>query len=534
MIKNTYISLDTLSSLRNDAVNSIKYTLLLDYHLPNVNNMDNLIPTIMKGCHECCRGLFQNDTPINFNFFGLPSSSKPSGENDRLSFLDTYSGSIDNKKISSREEVGFPTMILDHCILSCYHAVLTDLLHKEMVTSYQISNGLKKEGIYSLYLKNRLDFTAQDSSKTSEKSILKKSGNNSYNCSKAAEFTKSVQTHFKALPHLKFLFVDNSNPTSNKYFLQFSWLLYQVCNINAHKWKIFSSSVTKENKEMVLQNFENLSREISPKFNDSHPISSEEIFFKHFDIPTDGLYSYYIKERVFNFNLVYSLLRNIRCIEKRISQENIFSMLSACQKLPNVFSRQYFLQYAFDKMSTEPISHLNFWHDHCLDMNKDVSPIEYGTEPETHFQSTMWIKQFSYFCNYMAEYVIPIYEWCFTNMLMEVIELNFPSEAHIKHLEKVLKALGKYMGDNYRRIIRPIEIPASQELLDIITPHEKGVMDLDYPADFLQQVLNEFCSTQRELDLNLIPLTPDFFITGGNQTRNKDHIRNFYINLLYP
>lgn len=51
MIKNHYIPLDTSSILRNDALNSIKYTLLLNYEVPDITDMDNLIPEVMKCCH---------------------------------------------------------------------------------------------------------------------------------------------------------------------------------------------------------------------------------------------------------------------------------------------------------------------------------------------------------------------------------------------------------------------------------------------------------------------------------------------------
>lgn len=298
-------------------------------------------------------------------------------------------------------------MILDHSVLSCYHALLTDLLYGKTVTTYEIANGLKDKGMYTLYTNKQLTILPEK--------ILINTGN-SHISSIASDFGKSIQTHFKALPHLVSLFTDENS--SHRYIVQFSWLLKQICDIDSRKWRIFSLPITDKNKEAVLKNFEALSSEISPKGKAA----------RHFVCPPDKLYAYYIKERIFNFNLVYSLLRNIKRIEKETSyqlcQKEILSVLSSCQKLPNVFSRQYFLQYAFDKLLTQPISYLDFWHDHRLDMNGRI--LESPPQFTKFFQFTMWIEQFSHFCNYMAEYVIPIYEWCFTNMLMEVIEHNFP------------------------------------------------------------------------------------------------------------
>ena len=76
MIKNSYISLAPDSITRNDAVNSIKYTLLLDYRVPSINNDSDLIPSVMESCQNCCQGLFKDTLSpykITFNFFGTSS-----------------------------------------------------------------------------------------------------------------------------------------------------------------------------------------------------------------------------------------------------------------------------------------------------------------------------------------------------------------------------------------------------------------------------------------------------------------------------
>lgn len=554
MIKNQFISLDPSSNLRTDALNSIKYTLLLDYKVPDIAIDENLIPEIMKSCHECCRGLFQDNSttgPIDFNFFGTPYNEEHKSETKiikdahNLCFLDYFSP---NKEAHPHSpEIGFPTMILDHCVLSCYHAVITDLLREETVTAYEIKNGLECAGIHSLYKKKHLNFKA--------KNILIKnhfsSTINSKKSSSASDLSRIIKTHLNVLPYTKSLFLGppSNHNTQNSYnfFLQFSGIFSHICKIPAPHCRVFSSGITninEKNKNTILQNFEQLSSELFPKIDKSLPNIPEHIFKDSFHDTVDGIYHYHIMERMFNCNLIYCLLRNIHRIEKntdyRLCQKEILDTLSLCQKLPNTFSRQYFLQYAFDKLITRPISYCDFWHDHQLDMSTSV--LESPSKSKTHFQLTRWIEQFSLFCNYIGEYVIPIYEWCFTNMILEVIEQKIPytptkkddlRTVHILRLQTALDSLAKYIERHYKQILRPIEFPIYQDTLDLITKHKRGLDDLNFSTDFLQQLFEVFYSPERDLDLNLPHLNPNFFLSGKNAShKNEKHIRNFYINLL--
>lgn len=562
MIKNQYIDLDNTSLTRLDALNSIKYTLLLDYNIQDIADMDNPIPEIMKRCHHCCKGLFQDcfsnqsETDIiSFNFFGWPGEMpnnkvEPTGKNISryLSFLNSFPP---NKKFYSIDNVvGFPTMILDHCVLSCYHAVLTDLLHGETVTAYNITNDLKTSGIHSLYKDNRLDFQA------TSRDILRKaqyhSLSNSKKSASASDFIKTAETHLKILPFAQSLFemtsTDTNKPNNHNFFLQFSGIFSHICQIDTRIWKkCFLSTNKKSNQESTLQALEDLSLKLLPKNAKFSSCLPERVFCESFHDPVDGIYHYYILERMFNLNLFYCLLRNIHRIETntfyRLCQKELFKCLCHCKKLPNSFSRQYFVQYAFDQLINEPMSYRDFWHNHRLDMSTSV--IESPLKNMTHFQFARWLDQFSLFCDYMADYVIPIYEWCFTNMIMDVMKQVIPESytpkidhmaIHKKRLIKAMELLSGYMEQNYKQILRPIEFKTYQDILDIITEHKSGILDLNIPPDSLQQLFDLFFNTQDEINLNLIPLSPDFFLSGKRdpQYHNEKHIRNFYINILYP
>ena len=549
MIINSDISLEPLSTLRNDAINSIKYTLLLDYKIPFIDNTENLIPEIMKNCHECCSGLFrnkltENNDQIYFSFFGdsfPPSPPKKEAKNTSnkentpkdLSFLDKFPPN--DYIYPSIGKIGFPTLILDHCIISSYHAIISDLLHGKTITAYEIVNNVKFDGFYSLYKKNRLNLISE--------SILKKGSgeylNNSKKSSTASDFTKKANSHFKSLPQLESLFrntsTQNITQPENRYYLQFSGVFSRICAIDSRKWNSFSSKIKETNKYNKLENFESLSDRICPRIKNIFPKVPEKVFPESSGDPVDGLYHRYLIERIFNFNLVYCLLRNIHRLEKktsfRLSQKEIFLTLSGCQKLPNVFSRQYFLQYALEKLITEPMSHLDFWHEHQLDLGSYA--METTTRTEKYFHFPKWLEQLTHFFDYMAEYVIPIYEWCFINMLMDVIEkTSNPCDTHNTHLIRAMEILANHMKKNYEKILRPINIPSYQDTLDLITTHKSGVEDLNFSASFLQLLFDTFCSPTRKLDLNLLPLNHDFFVLKN--VNSERHIRDFYINLLFP
>lgn len=186
---------------------------------------------------------------------------------------------------------------------------------------------------------------------------------------------------------------------------------------------------------------------------------------------------------------------------------------------------------------------MDFWHNHRLDMSTNV--LESPLKPVLHFQFVRWLEQFSLFCNYMSEYVIPIYEWCFTNMIMDTIEKNFlpntgkeTAKNEIKHRTNLLtayEALSEYIQQNSQQIICPVLFDKQPRTLSFVTEAGSNLVFPSIPANTIQQLF-QLCFSQEELDLNLCQLNPDFFLNSGKKPNSKNfsHIRNFYINLLYP
>lgn len=503
-MQNTYISLSNNSKIRTDAAGTIKYTLLLDYELPSADSHSNFIENLFTKCHNCCSGLFSNSPEsITYNFFGLQR--------------------IDPKQSHSN----FPrlhNMILNHCIISSYHAIITELLKDEYVSSYALVNKIRTKGIAELYKTNfiinagnKLKFKNRNTSSYSQKSR------------KAADFYKKSDSHKEILEPL---FVSVLSENTYQYSLQFSSLCYKICNIYASKFKKVdfksSDSFIKWLREMISSLFP--------------PIDLKSILVedKHTVLPIDFLYTYFLSERLFNFRLIYSLLRNILIVEEktnyRLCTSDILKSLSLCKKLPNVFSRQHFLKFAFDSFEKKPDSYADFWHENDMKGNDIIMGI--NRTYRVGFQFEKWLEQYELFINYMSELVIPTYEWCFLDMLLSSIERDYPSESHFNHLLRAVSILSNHVNTHYKEILKPETDPGSNndDILYIYTRPQKMDTLHNLSLNSLKIIYDElYLPKNDKIDLNLPTyLNPDYFKNSTPDKRNNSvmRIRAFYTNLI--
>ena len=463
MVKNSFISLEPNSKARVDAVNTIKYTLFLDYKLPDLSssdldilNTDRPLKLLMEACRKCCAGLFSNDSlsaNYEYNFFG--KSLDP--------YMDSSPKSIEAK--DNIDTSDFSKMILQHCLLSSYHAILTNYcnIENETYKAYTIENILQNND---------------------------KNKSNSQKSSEASDFRKKLETHFRALPFLKNLFKVEGEEA---YYSQFSGLLYKICSIGAPSWKNF---ITYKSINSYLYWLKELPDEMQ-KNNENYNY-------------TDIIYHEYIIERIFNFNLITCLLQNIIKIKNMNYNKNILKILSFCQLLPNTINRQYFVQYAFKQFEIQPESSLDFWRE----QNRGTCIMSFAKGIETGFQISTWMQQFKYFCKYMATFVIPVYEWCFINMLMEVIEKDDNND-HKENLKKAIYYLGKQIEE-----FTPLKTAPGNIVTNI-------------PEDEFMFFTKLFSPKENDIELNLKLLNPDFFISPGNTNLDfSDFHRQYYTNLI--
>lgn len=535
MVKNSYIPLLANSKYRKDAEGTLKYTLFLNYEISELNKEENAIEEIMKNCENCCSALL-HDTPNSSNdlyFFGRPMII------NRL------------EDINKQNDWGnkLTSMILQHCVMSSYHTILTELLYGKKITGYQLCNQVKNQGFHYLFNSGnlRLNNTATFS--------FPSSSSNRKLSSNAGSFIRTTQTHINTLSNVLSLFVvddyeSEDAPKPNfRYPLQFSNLFYRICSLRASVWKnlIPSADLSKFNKDTALDIIETATINMEPRI--SFPIKIPEKAFTdfHSDI-VDGLYSYYLTERLFNFNLFYGLLRNIEKFDREkdynFHQEDIIKVLCCCKKMPNIFSRQFFLEYAFSQFDLHPNSYNDYWHDN--DLSRSGIHAESTRQMPQGFHFAKWLQQYELFMNYMAEFIIPIYEWCFLLILIETIEGTYPSASHTEHLLKAVDLLADYLKKNSSSIFQPFSSSLDSDMVNIAVKHKNTSVLKDLPDKTIHQVMGECFSFNTEnkssgqnrminIDLNLKHLCPEFFITDRNRNAfdtNYSRIRKFYIDLV--
>lgn len=510
MIKNTTISLSSNSKQRIDAVNTIKYSLFLNSELPDIDINEYLIPKLMESCHNCCKELFENNSNVTrYHFFG---SNEKYCKKSPLSYLDVDS-TYKDKGYSFVSDTTFGSMILQHCVLNTYHAIVSDILNGASAESYYIVNTVQSSGVQSLIGRGAILIGNNNVTNLSD---FTSSYDNAKKSSIASDFTKTSKSHLRNIPNISELFlVTDSESDFAKYYLQFAGLYSHINKISATQWRGFFRPVVKSTLPSLLEKLCTFSGKLS---SNSSPN------------PTDILYHKYLIERIFNFDLINCLLQNIQEIERKttykFSGEDTLKFLCKCRKLPNAFSRPYFIQYAFEKFLTLPQSGIDFWHNH-LYSNSNIFVSSLNGIPLT-FQMSIWLQQFDYFCNYMADFVIPIYEWCFTDLLLKAIEQKEPDATHLYHLNVAMKQLAFYMKKNCNILENPY---AANSPSGLITPQKRLPYD-SLPLEYYENIFKVFFQENYDMDLNLKILGPDFFIKSKYTESKKDKIRNFYIELI--
>lgn len=522
MIRNSVINLSNNSANRLDALNTIRYTLLLDYTPPKYCLDSSYIDTLFDACNKCCKNLFSDSSgTLQLNFFGMP----PVGSKTPLSHFNWYMLNPDSTP--GPHIPGILDLILQDCIISSYHALITELMCNNSITSYELANKIKEKGISSLYKSGKL--------KVSKSGIIFNSkihGATNKHSSVASDFKKKTSSHQRLLPDLFFTLVlpiKTIDKENYRYSLQFSNLSYTLFNTPVSQFHTSELSIKK-----CIEQMEKNTNLFLPSFSIQElPIKS---FRQYGGEPVDGIYYYYLTERIFNLRLTYSLLKHIVDLEMktnyRFSQKETLDILSSCKKLPNVFSRQYFIKYAFDAFIEKPDSYLDFWHHQSLD--RSGAMFTSTRRFPKGFQFAKWLEQYQLFVNYMADFIIPVYQWCFMNMLLESIEYAEPHKTHFEHIEQALSCLASYLNERYTSIFEPIQLESNMDQVTINRKIKNWVILENLSKDVLNYIRNQMFLSADSVELNLPLINPQFFKEGNKDyaESNINRIRKFYIDLI--
>jgi len=401
MITNKNISLAPESQIRQNALNTIKYTLLLDYDVARYDeNKTQFIENVMEQCQNCCVNLFEDSKCIekgaHYHFFGFacPTSEIPLSAYAQMDQVLSKKTNNALHFYNNSSEFYFHNIILHHCVLSCYHAIITELSHGKKTTSYRIVN-------------NPTNFSLIANDNYTNKANLRNSREKS---STASDFNSLSKSHLKVLP-----FFANLRTLD-----QFNHLWFCICNLDA---RIFKSIYAPTSKSTIPYRLKKI-QELSEWFQSTYDYSSETT---PFNLPSN-LYHMYLAERIFNPRLFYSLCSMMVYISNkhtyRIDQPDFLPTLTAILNLPNIFSRQHMLVYAMLHIDVETLSTKDFWFSHRKYWEDNIM-VDSAHKEDFTFNLSQWKRQFLLFSNYLSSFVIPVYEWCFTITLLETIEKNY-------------------------------------------------------------------------------------------------------------
>lgn len=585
--ENAPISLDRSSDIRNQAINIIKYTLLLDYEPPPYENDQTLISNVIDCCRSCCSGLFLNNFPIEdyyYNFFGFPRSLFV----ERIYLKHKENSTVEGKIINANEfqsrfshfqDIGvipslnnpcqndfskpfLHNLILQHCIINYYHAVMSDL-------NCYPSDDTEE----ALEISEALERYINKTKKINPKSKLTKNN-----------FLSTLQKHKNAIP---FFDIDyHAKPMTDtvvrlcrinasrfkKVFYEYKNIEAQIksqkgevsdsceeCGKNNDQIKIISYS-----KRTNLKNLLILSDKLSPE----NVYGSDKWKIKN---PVESLRQNYLFERIFDFRLFYSLLNAILYVNEntsyRLYHPQIISDICACKLLPNTFSRQAILWYAILHIDPRTRSDYNFWNEKNDNLLYNASALKFSFNDFNIFE---WSHQFKMFCVYLANFVIPIYEWCFTGMLLESIEKKFGydsnaeegEKSHKSHLLKAKELLEVFIKENKDIIMNPIDIgdetKIRKDMIDTVTPYDKSSAsgydviyddDIEFeilkdtpkisyctynniPDEIFNQIFQYFTIHDHHVDLGISRRLSRYYFSQLNQGRNYN-ARQLYKSLCY-
>lgn len=549
MIYNKNISLNPESKERIDALSTIKFTLLLDYLIPENYNENSIIDDIIECCRTCCSGLFEDGKSprqIAYRFFGIPGlENRP----DLLLHLDYEKSPKETNTFKQYSSIS--DMILQHCIISSYHALVTDLFSEQTLTSYSLANIIKKKGIQELkgnvwIVKNdQLIINTHIAHDTKSRPS-----------SLASDFNRIWDTRLKAAPGIFDFFKSDS---------KFHFATGAFCSQIKEMKLALIKALFSDCKHPDIQSFSAYNNIIDKMYN----LSEEQN-------KADTIYQRYLTERIFDIHLLYCLIKTIKFTEAdsqyRFQAKEILDTLAACQQLPNTFSRQLFVRYAFDHIfSSSNLEHTSSYNDYWLyhDPNQELNFTNIHTRKMPNiFSFPKWLEQYQLFMGYMSQFIIPVYEWCFVNMLLEAIEHKYPDRSHTYHLYQGIELLASYMNKNSDTLLTPIiyeaaaKTPTDLSLTEIAQkqnnfrkkspqsrylPQELSMtnkMDWlqfdDTLNDVFQLLLSNFYSGNHDKELNLKLLNPSYFKEihnpktkkSINPYANTSYLRNCYIDLI--
>lgn len=264
----------------------------------------------------------------------------------------------------------------------------------------------------------------------------------------------------------------------------------------------------------------------------------------------DQLYFYYRIERIFSLDLLNCIFQNIIGLKnsKSIYPDGVNELreIAAIGKLPNVFSRNAYLQYAFEAIKGKSdISKSIFWQK-----ERPLYQSAFGKLSD-EYPLRIWRDIFLHFACFFGDYAIPIQEWYFLITLFKTVSLHDTNlsqstELGLSELQKLQKLLAIFIEKNAYNICRQIDrfmcyrCPKQKQSYYIIHPlfepkTTSGVFScLNYTTRehycTTLQALNKYSTAKYSLPIQ--ELSPNVLLREYSKSTDITTIQQNYVNMI--
>lgn len=488
----------------DETIQLLQYSLHLN--IKNHTSIQPNIEAIFHICHEICKPLLEP----NFNFFGNDDLGRTNKES-RSKLFANY-----------RDNDFWITAIKYHCVISSLFTIRNVILENNNISAYHLDGYAKGLGFQSLKEKGYL----QDN--YFKKRITSKQTINDYSSSDCSNFKTMFESFYNTLTPSEQNAMHYIKEKS-LFSLENSDYVYSIFKsrkpfIQLHKYFCNDSNNT------PIGYFSSFFKEIAA-FSNSYYANKEGR-----NVVDQILLAYRI-ERYYNLSLTTELCSRLLKLftEKK---DNAFKMpntsiLSTCFTLPNVFSRNLFLSYAFDSYDNAYLNENAFFY-----RNKNAGPVSYTSLASLGIDRHLtWENLFKSFNLFFSRIVFPIYEKCFFILLKEAFGLQKVCPGNS---EPVMNELNNYILTNSHDILAGgFSSPKTREHLpkdlsyDIRTPNIPDSKELHTPDEKkrFNLTLKDIIATQNSLiNSKDVPLfNSDYF--GMHLSKNEHQaLLTLYIN----
>lgn len=320
-----------------------------------------------------------------------------------------------------------------HCIISTLFTIKHFKLINSTLSLYQLNTLTKANGYFSLKSKKLLD-----DSETKLKRAKHK-GEFEINTETPSNFSKSFKTFFEKLSdteqkRILHFSERQANSLSNA---DFTYRLYK----NRIKYLNLRKAYIEENKTDSIYDFFSLSDSFFQSFFNNSENACDEILLR------------YMTERYYNLSMTSELINTIITLANKEDYFHLDSfsseILSICFDLPNVFSRNTYLKFAFHSYSNENLTNNIF-----RKRNFSIGGIHELPPPMSSLdRPIVWMDLFKKFNLFFSKLIFPVFEKSFYIMLIESLQRKELVNSEKDLLSLSMRLLEKYIEIHSKDIL---------------------------------------------------------------------------------